>query len=175
MQPRRRPTVVWTRWLAVAIGALALALGLLVYAGHRPVGYAAGLPAALVGALGRPKLDALSPWLPWLPSLLHPFAFSLFSAALRAPGAPPAYRACLGWWLINLGFELGQLPSVSHAMATLLQASGLPGGLTRPLSQYLLLGTFDIGDIVAATVGAAAAAGLLWLAQRWERHHVLDV
>jgi glycopeptide antibiotics resistance protein len=36
------------------------------------------------------------------------------------------------------------------------------------VSNYLLRGTFDVGDLIAATLGALAAALLLFVIHGWE-------
>jgi hypothetical protein len=39
------------------------------------------------------------------------------------------------------------------------------------LSSYVLRGTFDVGDLIAATAGAAGAASLLYVVHRLEVNH----
>lgn len=142
--------------------SLALVLGLLVYMVDRPPGQAAMMPAVLAfgtgslfGALGN-----------WLPSFAHPFSFSLFSAALCAPASAPACRACLAWWLVNVAFELGQHAQFREAVVGNLQLILDSGWLTQLVSNYLQRGTFDVGDLIAATLGSLAAAAVLYF-----KHH----
>lgn len=153
-------------WFAPAVligsGVLALAVGVLVYAVDRqaspmaltlpPGSLAAG---ALFGILGQ-----------WLPSFVHPFAFSLFTAAVHPSGARPPYWPCVAWWGVNVIFELGQSRGVDAAIATVLQDVPGQAWLARPLSEYLVRGTFDAGDLVAATAGAVAAACVLRMINR---------
>jgi hypothetical protein len=151
-----RPLAGPSAWLA-ALGCLALAAGTLVYLTDRDPSRAALIPAiptlagfALFGGAGA-----------WLPSFAHPFAFSLFTAALQPARRPPAYWPCALWWAINVAFEIGQAPSVrtdvANALPHLLGQSWLAGAT----SNYLLRGTFAVADIVAGTAGAAAAAAVL--------------
>lgn len=167
----RLETTRLTYWESPAIlatsGALALAVGVLVYTADRGVSHAALIPAltllttgSLFGVLGQ-----------WLPSFVHPFAFSLFTAATQPSKASPAYWACAAWWLVNVAFEVAQVPGINLAVATFVQDALGRTWLTRPLSNYVLRGTFDVGDLVAATAGVIAAAGVLHLVHRLEVRH----
>lgn len=147
-----------------ATAVVALAVGALIYMTDRPSGHAALLPSALAlgtgalfGAVGR-----------WLPSFVHPFGFSLLSAAIAAPAPRPAYGACVAWWLVNLAFEAAQHPTLRPLVVRSWHEVAGHGVPTRLLPNYLARGTFDIGDMVAATLGALAAALLLWIVHRME-------
>ena len=108
----------------------------------------------------------------WLPSFVHPFAFSLFTAAALPPRPAWRYGACAAWCMVNVAFEMGQHPQVRAPLAEALQASVGPTLLTRPLANYFLRGTFDGGDIVATLVGALAATAVMCLMDRiWEKDH----
>ena len=151
------------RQIALRLGAafLALATGLLVYLVDRDASRSLLIPtiAALAhlstfGVLGQ-----------WLPSFVHPLAFSLFTAAALAPRLSVPYGVCLAWGAVNVAFELGQHPQISGRLAELLHV-GLGHGLAaNALSNYLVRGTFDTGDIAAALLGAMAAAIVLSLTQ----------
>lgn len=147
---------------------LALAFGMLVYLSERDARQVLLMPTLL--ALGSGPL--FGPLGAWLPSFVHPFAFSLLTAAARPRAAAPAYGACVAWWLVNLAFEVGQLAPVSRVVAHELPrliGDGLP---TRVLSAYLVQGRCDIGDVLAATAGALAAAAVLHRThQLREAHH----
>lgn len=152
----------------VVAGCLAVALGLLVYAADRPAGHALLIPAfpafmagRLFGTLGQ-----------WLPSFVHPFAFSLFTAAALSSRATPWYEACIAWCAVNVAFEVGQHPQISARLATVIDDVLGQSPPARALANYFVHGTFDIGDIVAAVLGALAAAAVLRLTQSFlERHH----
>ena len=141
----------------IALGSLALALGVLVYLTDRAAFRALLIPGIhlplrglLFGSLGQ-----------WLPSFVHPFGFSLITAAVLRPGPGSAQRACMAWCLVNIAFGLAQLRSVA---AFLAEAMRDHLGSTRPvtlLANYFLRGTFDPGDIVAAVLGALTAAAVL--------------
>jgi len=140
-----------------ALGCLALGVGVLVYLTDRDPSRAALVPA--IAALSQSHLFGavgLS-----LPSFVHPFAFSLFTAAIQPARRAPAYWACGLWWAINVAFEIAQAPSVSAGVADVLPQFLGQTWLATTLSNYLLRGTFAVADLVAVTAGAAAAAAVL--------------
>jgi len=149
--------------LLVALGCLALAVGLLVYMADRDATRVWLLPHGAV-LHGGPLFGALGGW---LPAFVHPFAFSLFSAATLRRKAVPAYRACAAWWAVNLLFEAAQHPHIQDRLAKLLPLADGPD----VLANYCRSGTFDAGDVVAATAGALAAALTLCLVHHWETRH----
>ncbi|MBK8104600.1 MAG: hypothetical protein IPK42_03155 [Betaproteobacteria bacterium] len=151
----------------VGLGGFALLVGVLVYLIDRDPARAMLFPriaaldtGALFGAIGA-----------WLPSFIHTFAFSLFTAAALKRAASPAYGACAAWWAVNLAFEAGQHEQLSSYFADWLNLAFGPTWLARALSNYFLRGTFDVGDIAAVTAGALAAAGVLVLVQHQETRH----
>jgi hypothetical protein len=147
--------------LLAVTGCLALAVGLLVYMADRNAAHAVLLPR--VAALGTgPVFGVIGAW---LPSFVHPFAFSLFTAALLPSRSAWRYGACAAWCGVNVAFELGQHPVFKAPLADALQDAFGQTPLTRALASYFLRGTFDTGDLVAAGLGAVAAAGLLYLLQ----------
>lgn len=141
----------------VAVGSFALALGTLVYLTDRDPAHAALIPAVpllaglqLFGAAGT-----------WLPSLLHPFAFALLTAALQPPGASPAYWACALWWAIDVAFEAAQARPLGDALGTVLQHLPCPTEWTAAVGRYVAFGSYDTADVLAITAGACAAAVVL--------------
>lgn len=145
----------------VALGVLAFVLGLVVYLFDRDPARSSLIPAAVPMA-DTPLFGAAANW---LPSFLHPFAFSLFTAAACAPRGRPRYEACAVWWSVNIVFEIAQAPSISRAFADGTDQFFGPMWVTRSLSNYLLMGTFDHADALAVTAGALAAAAVLHLTQ----------
>ena len=140
-----------------ALGALLLGIGLLVYLLDRPPGHALLLPAwprgsggAWFGSVGA-----------WLPSFVHPFAFSLLTAAALGPSPRPRYGVCVAWGLVNTAFEIGQWPPSAGGLAAVLHGSVLPAPLGRALADYFLHGRFDVLDLAAVALGSVAAAALL--------------
>ena len=158
----------WGRSASVAgIGCVAFAVGLLVYLTDRDASKAALIPT-VTWLAGSKVFGALGGW---LPSFVHTFAFSLFTAAVLPQRSVPRYGACFAWFAVNAAFEVGQHPQVSARLAEVLQG-GLGGApLTRPLASYFVNGTFDPGDIVAALLGALAAAAVLRLMHRGRKEN----
>jgi hypothetical protein len=148
----------------IGLGCLALAFGVLVYLTDRDPSHASLIPAVAAFA-GSHMFGGLGQW---LPSFLHPFAFSLFTAAARPSSTSPSYSACWLWWAVNVIFEVAQHPDVNGAVAEGVQVLLGQTWPARLLSNYFLRGTFDVGDIVAATAGALAAAGALYFIHRLE-------
>ncbi|MCU0938158.1 MAG: hypothetical protein MUC86_03255 [Burkholderiaceae bacterium] len=153
--------------LLALLGVLTLAVGLLVYLSDRPAGHAALLPAAAI-VTGAPLFGALGGC---LPSFVHPFAFSLLTAAALPVGASPAYGACIAWWLVNVAFEITQSQGMAAGIASTVENALGRTSITQPLTNFLLRGTFDPADLTAATAGALAAAVALTFVHRWERFH----
>ena len=137
-----------------ALGGVLLVIGLAVYLGDRPPGHAMLLPAwprpsggAWFGSVG-----------PWLPSFIHPFAFSLLTVAALGPSRRPRYGACMAWGAVNAAFELGQLPQVAASLGPALRESA---PASRALADYFTRGRFDLLDLAAVALGSVAAAALL--------------
>ena len=149
--PWRRPA------LMAATGCVALALGLLVYLLDRSPAQAMLIPS-IAALAGSPVFGVVGQW---LPSFVHPFAFSLFTAAALAPRPRPRYDACIGWGAVNIAFEFGQHPLLSGRIAEALQDTLGRTALTRSIANYFLRGTFDVADVLAALAGALAAAVVL--------------
>jgi hypothetical protein len=156
-----RTAVLWL------VGSGALALGVLVYltdrsASHAPVLLHIGLqaPHRWFGAVGG-----------WLPSFVHALAFSLFSAALLAPLPRWEIGACGFWFAVNAAFEIGQHPRVHGPLADALRHGLGQGPVARAFGNYFLRGTFDVGDLVAAALGAALAASILHCVRVQRENH----
>ena len=156
-----------TSAVLAGIASLALALGLLVYASDRPAGHAVLMPSFMVLGTG----DLFGTIGLWLPSFVHPFALSLFTATLRDPGRGPAYRDCAAWWAVNVAFELAQHPFASASVATALAEMFGSAWPARLIANYLLHGTFDPGDLIAVSLGALTAAAVLFIVHRLEVRH----
>lgn len=145
----------WVRGAAlVAIGVVSLGAGLAVYVIDRAAAH------ALVGSVasahsGQPLFGAVGLW---LPSFVHPLAFSLFSAALLGPWPRWQYGACGFWFAVNTAFEIGQHPQLRVPLADALRRGFGDGAVVRAAGNYFLRGTFDVADLVANAFGAALAA-----------------
>jgi len=130
--------------ILVAVACSALAAGGFLYVADR-----SAAPPAIVAPFVLPGREVFfGPFGQWLPSFVHPFAFALLTVAARSRRAAPPGDACAAWWALNVAFEAAQHPQLR-----------------------LLPGTFDVGDIAAATLGALGAAAVIRLAQRLEERH----
>jgi len=159
---------VWCHAILWLVGCGALGLGMLVYLADRPASHALLMPQ-----LGLP---AGHRWFGmaglWLPSFVHPLAFSLCSGSLLVPRPRWVFGACGFWFAVNAAFELGQHPQVRGPLAAALQQGFGQSAAVRALQNYFLRGTFDMGDLVAAALGALLAAGVLHrLRIQRSKHH----
>jgi hypothetical protein len=127
MDNRRRATVA-------LIGAVALAVGLILYAFFRPVRIPL-IPAGLHFAAATSHTPAV---LGVVPSVIHAFAMPLLTVAcLRLRRRQLAY-ACLAWCAIDLVLEAGQRTEIAFFPA----------------------GTFDPLDLLGVLLGAALAGAV---------------
>ncbi len=168
---RLHPTILASEGLGrstvlVAIGLAGFLLGVLVYWMDRETSRVELIPTVawlahrhVFGELGGP-----------LPSFAHTFAFSLFTAAALPVRSAPPYGACLAWFAINVAFEIGQHRLVCVPLAEMLQGDLHGWPLSRPIANYFAQGKFDPRDIVAALLGALAAAAVLSL----DRHQLKE-
>ena len=166
----RAPWWLPRRSALLLLAGLALGLGLLVYLADRRTADTLLLPRFATLGTG-PLFGVIAQW---LPSFVHPFAFSLLSAAaMRRPAASARapYGICAFWWAVNLAFELGQHPRFSARIADALQFGLGQNALTAAMSRYFLRGRFDWGDVAALSAGALAAAAVLWLLHDSEDTH----
>ena len=146
--------------VAIALGVLLL--GTMVYVSDRAPSSAALVPRFV-------RVNS-APWFgvvgQWLPSLAHAFSFSLLSAAALPRRFTPMCLACATWGLVDTAFELGQHPALRDAAAHASESLLGHGRIGSGVAAYFIRGTFDPGDLVAAALGAAAAAGLM-MAMHW--------
>lgn len=151
----------------VSTGLVAMAVGLLVYLTDRDAAHAALIPsvAALAGS------NLFGAIAQWLPSFVHPFAFGLLTAATYPTQSSAGYLACIAWWAVNVAFEIAQYPGINRSVAKAAEHVFGPSWVERLLSGYVLRGTFDVGDLIAATAGAAGAASFLYVVHRLEVNH----
>lgn len=150
-------------WLILGVGVCALALGLLVYLTARPPGHAALIPPGwrLGGGAGFGAAAG------WLPSLLHPFGFTLLLAATLVPRCQDTLWAGGLWWAVDSTAECLQHPAFATPVAAWLDQVGAPA----LLAAFLRQGRFDPADLAATTAGVAAAVWLLWTLHPPERPH----
>ncbi|MEJ2406094.1 MAG: hypothetical protein P8171_17690 [Candidatus Thiodiazotropha sp.] len=97
-----------------------------------------------------------------LPSLLHVYAFILISAYVLQPvTGRQLVTLCLGWFSIEILFEIGQIDSVATLIQPHLPSWSEQLPLASIMDNFLLRGTFDPMDILFTALGTLAAYGLL--------------
>lgn len=150
-----------------AWGGMVLTVGLLVYLTDRVASRAIFQPSIAMpgvshvfGLLGQ-----------WLPSFVHPLAFSLFTAAVLKPGTAARMGACAFWGAVNVAFELGQHAVLKPAWLWALQGWSGELAVTRAVVHYELRGTYDRMDLFAVALGVLAAAVFIRLADRSQESH----
>jgi hypothetical protein len=148
----------WVRLVLLLVtGCAALAIGILVYLADRAAPHAVLIPGIATFS-DRPLFGTFGQW---LPSFVHPLAFSLFTAAALKPTVAARIGAGGFWGAVNVAFEVGQHPAFSAQWAAALQGGAGDWAISRSLLNYFLHGTFDPYDVCAALLGAAAAGSLL--------------
>ncbi len=94
---------------------------------------------------------------------MHPLAFSLLTAAALPASATPRYGVCVAWSVVNGLFEAGQHAAIKQPLAEALYAALGRSAPVQAVADYFVRGTFDLGDLLAAALGAGAAAAVLCL------------
>ena len=135
----------------ILLGFVVLLLGSLVYLFIRP---AAGLPF-LPDYF--PQLSSSPPiasnLAQFFPAFAHTLGFGLLTAGVLATGPLGLAASVTAWALINLGFELGQHPSVSLWIVGHLTSEPGANRLMDSVRCYFQQGTWDLGDVWAILAG----------------------
>lgn len=98
-----------------------------------------------------------------LPSFIHVCAFSLMTAAFMETSWKKMTAVCMGWFIVNFAFEMGQ--KYKQAASQMVPDSFRYLPFFDTTRSYFISGTFDRLDILAAA-GGAVAAYLTWLATK---------
>lgn len=142
------------RATGLALAGLAfLLLGVLVYVADRSP-LPALPPLQLPGVTGSRWFGSAADW---LPALAHTAGFGLLTAAAVPPRGPWALLACLGWGMVNVLAEIGQLPRVDQWIAEVVLGSLGEGRVTGFVARYFTHGIFDPLDLAAAVAGTVIA------------------
>lgn len=143
---------VASTWLLLLCASVALLLGGAIYFFMRP------LPMVME-AVGFQSISRISvhghieSFFGSLPSLLHVYAFSLFTvASLENKTACSIRTTILLWIFVNLLFEFGQVSSLKAFWSEYSHA-----GAITPLANYFLFGTFDWTDAGFSAIGGVVA------------------
>ncbi len=139
----------------IVIGLTVLLLGTAVYFLDRPVELTIFVPGDLslfhltpsvFGGIGNS-----------LPTFAHVFAFSLLTIALVGGAKRTAVTVCLGWFLVDAAFEIGQHPQLAGWLSSLIPQWFEHIPVLDRTPSYFLYGTFDPLDLVSAALAALAA------------------
>lgn len=138
----------------VSIGITVLLLGTLVYVLDRPAEQ-----TLLANALNLPSftLSAFGVIGDVLPAFAHVFAFILFTVAVLGNSRSVLIVTCVGWFLVDVAFELGQHPSIASWLSAHLSSGPENLMLVNHTADYFVYGTFDPWDLVTISVGALTA------------------
>jgi len=94
-----------------------------------------------------------------LPDFLHVFSFILLTAGLLRWGKKGSLAICLGWFLIDVIFELFQKFNALPLKIIPKWFNGIP--FLENTENYFTQGTFDFFDLIAIALGAAIACGVV--------------
>lgn len=142
--------------LQIMIGVAGLLVGALIYLIDRPPDqtyfvYSSPINISLSNAL--PNLFGLVG--NSLPAFIHAFSFILITAGLISCHKRGYLIICLGWFLIDCTFELGQK---FNDLAQKIIPDWFTGILfLENTGNYFLQGTFDIFDLIAIAFGTVIA------------------
>jgi len=139
----------------IAIGAASLATGILVYLAVRPAGSVWFLPPTWHLDIALPNIVRHSTG--QVPTFTHVLAFSLFSSGVVASRRREGAIICMGWFLLESAFEIGQRHNVSVWLVPWLPSWFDHVWLLANARTFFAWGTFDPLDLAAAAAGAAMA------------------
>jgi hypothetical protein len=90
-----------------------------------------------------------------LPTFVHVFAFILLTAGLTSCKKNGYITICMGWFLVDIAFEIGQKFSSWSTNIVPAWFEGIP--FLENTKNYFTHGTFDFYDIVSIALGAVTA------------------
>ena len=149
------------------LGWLSLFCGIALYVIARPSG-----STYFFGKLLHLSFSSRIIKLPFLvqgsfPDFVHPFAFSLIGMGLLSLTRASRLCICSSFLLMNLFFKIGQNYKYAFAAQVPKWFGGIP--IIENTGPFFLRGTFDVNDIFAMIVGAAAAFAISELLIRQQR------
>jgi hypothetical protein len=137
------------------LACTALILGTSVYVFDRPVDSARLIPSIFHAQYTDEKLFGRIGF--FLPSLLHIYAFILFTVVTIKPTAYGLLLTCLSWFGIEAIFECLQHPLAAQFIAQKINNTILNHSPFTLLQEYAASGVFDPKDILGLGIGAVAA------------------
>lgn len=149
----------------ILIGIFALLLGSLVYLIDRPPDqtyFVFESPVDLSFHETLPNLFGLMG--NYLPDFIHVFSFILITAGIISSRKKGYVFICVGWFLIDCAFELGQKYHNISLKIIPDWFDHVP--FLENTKNFFLKGTFDIFDMAAISLGTLAAYGVLLLTMK---------
>jgi hypothetical protein len=148
--------------MQILIGVITLFVGSFVYLIDRP-------PDSTYFVYSISKQISLHNILPSLfgligqnfPSFIHVLSFSLITAGLLSCKKRGCLIVCLGWFLTDSVFELGQKFDTWFSKIVPDFFAGIP--VLANSKSFFLTGAFDLHDLVAMVLGATTAYAVLLL------------
>jgi hypothetical protein len=137
------------------LGICALGVGVLVYVFDRQPEFIYFLPnwlsfnnqpGGLFGIIGN-----------YLPTFLHVYAFILLTVVVAVPSITKLLPVCLAWFTFDALFEFAQIDTIAQWLAAHTPAWFIGIPFLENTSNYFLLGTFDMIDLLSITAGTIAA------------------
>ena len=101
-----------------------------------------------------------------LPDLLHVFSFILITAGLLSYKKKWYIIICLGWFSLDIAFELGQKFNSLPLKIIPDWFKGIP--FLENSKNYFYRGTFDIYDVIAIIIGTLIAYFILLITKKEE-------
>ena len=152
----------------ILIGVVGLLIGTLVYLVDRP-------PDQTYFVYNTPFNISLFKALPnlfghignSLPSFIHVFSFILLTAGIISCRKKGFLIICLGWFLVDCAFELGQKFISLFLKIIPSWFAGIP--FLENTKNYFLYGTFDYIDLAAIIIGTLMAYFVLISTKKNER------
>ncbi len=92
-----------------------------------------------------------------LPTLLHPLAFILITAAALRPWPRSLPSICVAWFAVECLFEIGQKSPFDSAIEAALPAWFGSVPIVQNTANYFTRGTFDPLDLVSIGIGTVIA------------------
>ncbi len=144
-----------TNTAQIVIGLAVLLLGTMVYVVDRPWEQTIFVPGDLSLFHLTPSVFGIIGHS--LPTFTHIFAFCLLTAVVLSHAKRTAVTVCLGWFLVDAGFEMGQHPQVAGWLSSSVPQWFEHIPVLDRTASYFLHGTFDPLDMLAIASGALAA------------------
>ena len=135
------------------LGLASLIVGTLIYVTDRPASLVYFVPDSSTLAAQTPTLFGRLG--NHLPAYLHVLAFAIFSIAIA--GRRHLLLICVGWFVVELIFELFQIDSVAFLIAGVLPAQFGNFVVLENVSSHFITGQFDVVDALFLLLGCGTA------------------